>query len=344
MTRSRRKFDPGCVYELCFRVRLDLPFVPTLFIKYLLKSIIARTQREFRVELCHMVWMGNHPHIIVVCWDANELKNFYMEIQKKCTEVIKRLIGAPELTLWSGSVYVSKLADLGKCINRIAYLYANPAEANLVDKIEHYPGLNTYRNFQNGFSNPRYQYKETMKWTRYSKVPVLPSAQLSQFQQISFVNALKKMADDEHDYVITPNAWLKAFNIMDPEEVREYNQAVLNRIREYEKAAHDRRQEEGRTVLRPSELINMKIMTPHIPKKKDRKVHIQAIDEELRKEEVLAYKKFCEKCAECYLQAKAGQKDVDWPLNAFIPWIPPRVIDFENEDDAPWVNGTGPII
>ena len=92
--------------------------------------------------LCGYVVMGNHLHIIVVCHrDEEAITKFHMELKKKLNETIKALLNEPHLLLWDGQTSVIQILDLGKAIERIAYCYANPANAHLTDTIEKYPGL-----------------------------------------------------------------------------------------------------------------------------------------------------------------------------------------------------------
>ena len=58
--------------------------------KLLISCILARTQRDFKVDICYHLWQGNHPHIVAILKDADQARCFYMELQKKLTDAIKR--------------------------------------------------------------------------------------------------------------------------------------------------------------------------------------------------------------------------------------------------------------
>ena len=140
MPRSRRLFISKQPYMLTFRVAEGLPFTATHYMKLILEGCIARTQRNYKVTLCHHLWMGNHPHIVAVFKDAELAKRFYTEVQKKLTDAIKRLLGIEHLNIWSRSPRVIELVALRSAMKMIAYYYANPAKANLVERIEECPG------------------------------------------------------------------------------------------------------------------------------------------------------------------------------------------------------------
>ena len=103
MPQAPRKFKAGVPYEICFRARRGLPLAVTRYMRLLIESVLARTQRDCKVTLCHHLWMSNHPHIVVVFKDAELAKRFYTEVQKKLTDAIKRLLGMEHLNIWSRS-------------------------------------------------------------------------------------------------------------------------------------------------------------------------------------------------------------------------------------------------
>src|SRR5262245_37021010 len=128
MPRRRRQIISNSCYEICFRARRSLPLSSHRFIKFLIKSCLARVQRDDKVTLCHDLWNGSHPHLIVKAHDAEQCVRFYGEIQKKITDAIKRLLGVSHLNIWEGRATVAQLRDVAAVQDRIAYLYANPAQ------------------------------------------------------------------------------------------------------------------------------------------------------------------------------------------------------------------------
>ena len=152
MPRTGRYIESGEVYEICFRAQESLPFVAYKCLNYIIQCVLARVQRDDKVILCHDIWNGSHPHLIVVSKDAQQLVNFYSEIQKKITDILKRLLGLEYLEIWEGACSVIKLGELDTVIDRIAYLYANPAQDDLEDSIEKFPGASSWKDFQSCLS------------------------------------------------------------------------------------------------------------------------------------------------------------------------------------------------
>ena len=72
----------------------------------IIKGIMARTQRDDKVVLCHFAWMSNHPHFVVRSKDGEDCIKFYMELERKITAALKRLLGLEILHLWEGTPMV----------------------------------------------------------------------------------------------------------------------------------------------------------------------------------------------------------------------------------------------
>jgi REP element-mobilizing transposase RayT len=130
MPRPRRQIISGEPYELCFRTKRGLPFVCTAYMNLIIRSALARAQRDNKVTLCHIVAMANHFHIILVAKDAFECTKFYCEVKKQITESLKSLLGLDSLNLWKGNgTSVVKFFSESSLIERIAYIWLTPSTA-----------------------------------------------------------------------------------------------------------------------------------------------------------------------------------------------------------------------
>lgn len=141
MPRQRRQILSRGVYEICFRTERGLPFAVTNSMTLLIESVLARVQRDHKVTLCHHLWMGNHPHMIVVARDAKQCTAFYGEVQKQLTESVKRLLGLRHLNLFrKNKTSVIRFHSVGAVTERIRYIYCNPAKAGIASSISNYLG------------------------------------------------------------------------------------------------------------------------------------------------------------------------------------------------------------
>ena len=323
MARSRRFIRAHRPYELCIRVREGLPFATFRLIKLLIESSLARAQRDSKVTICHMLWMGNHFHALIIPTDAQLCVNFYQELQKKITEYVKRLLGKRTMNLWEGGPTLAEVLDLDQGVGRIAYFYANPAAANLVDSIDQYPGVSSWSEFTNAKDSIHDEATTIIPWIRLPYVPKLHSLALSHAQDGGLTRKLRESAKERHPLTLKPNAWMKAFGISEPEKVRSTNNRIIESVRELEATARELRIKEQKTVIGPNRLARQPIMAPHTPPPRERRIFVLSTVAELRIAYIQAMKRFTKKCQECYRAMRDGLDSLPWPPGALRPPLRP---------------------
>jgi len=323
MPRQRRLIKSNTPYEICFRAKDSLPFVAYDVIDLFIKSAIARAQRDDKLILCHDIWEGSHPHLIAVSKDAQQFVNFYTEVEKKITEYLKALLGLSHLEIWEGRPAVIEIDDLETAKDKIAYLYANPAQDNVSTSIENFLGYSSWQEFQacrgslNAFS------EERVPWIRLPSIPTFSTRTLTRSQDKGLVLLLNKVNTTKHPLKREPNHWMKYFKVDSDEEVAEINNEILEKLRAKEKEASELRALEKKNVLPVSVQRNAEILKPHTPKKKGRKIYFQTSCNKRRLEIQAMYKEFNERCRKCYEEWKKGNYRVAWPPGAFKPPMPP---------------------
>lgn len=278
------------------------------------------------------MWMGNHVHMIVVSRDAVECTRFYGEVQKQLTEAIKRLLGLKYLNLWkSNAASVVRLAGLHSMKKRIAYLYANPAQAHLVDSVENYPGFSSWDAFKEIKSEVDDSVTRSYPWIRNPSIPKLamlgasPKYDLKLTQQLLESN--KKVS---HELMLSPNAWMKTCGISEDAQVQTINNDIRILLNKYEAAARNRRRKKGLKLMKAKRLVTKQLTLKYIPQKETKRIFIYAADRDTRIYMIMAYKAFCRSCAECYKKWKLGDYSIEWPPGAFIPPAPPRANWFKD--------------
>jgi len=316
--RHRRYIESGAMYELCFRAREGLPFPPLRVIDLIIKSALARAQREGLLQLCHDIWLSNHAHLIVRALDAKGLVKFYAETQKRITDYLKKFLNLEYLDLWEERIMVARIYDLAKAKERIRYLYLNPARANLVDSINEYPGVSSWLAFTTVSPSVKAQYKEKVPWIRLPSVEPLPSRTLTKTQDLHITTKLKESAEIEHDLTLEPNVWMLAFGITSEEEIKEINQDIFQMIGEGETALKLERAKEGKRSFGAERLQREAILKPHTPKKKERCIFVLSSINELRVSFIKSYQSLCQYCAELYEEFVRGIP-VHWPPGILAP-------------------------
>ena len=323
MGRQRRRFISKTPYEICFRAREGLPFAAYKTIELLIKSALARTQRDDKVTLCHDIWEGSHFHGLVIFYDAEDGKRFYEELEKKLTDSLKRLLGLDYLNLWEKRPMVAPIEDEETAIERISYFYANPAQDNLVDFIEKFPGYSSFPDFIKCKDSLSSFTSEEVPWIRLPSIPRLRSRVLTMTQDLGIRALLTKRNKKKHTLKRLPNEWMRCFEVYSDDDVAQINNQIMDRLREREAEARENRLRKGIRLKGVSKLCSTPILAPHTPKKKERRIFVLASTKEARIAFIEMIKTFNEECRRCFDEWRRGNFLVGWPPGAFRPPIPP---------------------
>jgi hypothetical protein len=323
--RTRRYFPSKQVYEIIFRARRGLPLPALEIIEVLILSALARTQRDNKITLCHHLWMGNHAHIICLGYDAECLVHFYQEVQKKITDALKQLLGLSHLNIWEGDALVAIIRDPDAVVNQIAYSYANPARANLVDTLEDYPGLSSWRDYLNASDSVDASIEHDVPWIRLPSIEKLFSRKLTQCQDRFIAEQLRSYAQKKHRLVVKPNAWMAVFGIDEPEEVARWNEKVRFALNEKEIVARERRAKNSEKVIGSRRLRSQEILREFIPKREkgEKRVFVISTTPELRMDFIHTVQEISRRCSLLYQKWKRGDFSVKWPPGVFRPCAPP---------------------
>ena len=320
MGRPRKQILSNETYEICMRTRRGLPFVCTFYMQLILEGVLARVQRNMKVVINHFLWMANHAHIIVEAKDAEECTRFYGEVQKQLTEALKRLLGRKHLSLWrSNETSVLHLGDKAAVMKQIAYLYANPARANLVETIDDYPGVSSWRDFAAATADIRATVSKSCPWIQAPMIPTLPTRSVNSRQDMRLTAMMRERKRQSHDLVLHPNRWMKKYGIVSSEDVAATNRSIMEMVRENERRARIQRQVDGKKVMGANRLRRRELTLDYVPRKLTRRLFVYAEDKQLRIRMIEAYRAFCEACRRCYEQWKRGIFAVDWPPGALKP-------------------------
>jgi hypothetical protein len=318
MGYTPRIYHAHKLYALSIRALEGLPFVPNHTVNLIIKGAIARTQRDSKVTLCHYLWMGNHAHCMAIFHDAEQAVKFYGEVQKKITESYKRLLGVERLRLWEKRPVVAQVLDIKAAIDQVAYLYANPSRAHLVEGIAVYCGASSWSAFQ--WSKGREVdacHREDTVWVRPAKTPLIPHLSLKKHEDEDFCAQLSAVGIP-HPLELYPNAWMAVFGVTSSQAVTKLNQRIEERIREKEATSRSQRQESKVTVIGVNKLQRQSILQKHTPSRVDRRVYVISSDIGLRVSFIKYVQDLCVRARECYRDALMGIER-RWPHGMFRP-------------------------
>jgi hypothetical protein len=311
MGREIRVVRANTFYEIVPRARETLPLPPTETTNQLLAGILARTQRDEKVTLCNFVEMNSHTHQHVIPDNPNQHVKFYMEYQKKVTDSIRKLTKLRRLQLWEGRPSVIMLAELQDGINRMVYLFCNPAKAGLVASIDHYPGLNTWEAFKTCEPSVDAEVRIRAHWTPVSLLEPLPGG--SRLSPANDREMAKQMRETEgtleYELVV--------------KQIEDIRQSIIRRVYAREAELAKDRLEEGKPILGAERLRQQPYLRPHTPKKKERRIFVICANDVVRPQIIASQKDITRQHGECYQALKDGRPH-EWPPGTFIPWVPPK--------------------
>ena len=323
MPRDPHLYRAGHFYEVVFRAKSGLPLPTKKIIRAVIESSRARSQRDEKVTLCHYLWMGNHAHVGFIAKDATQAQKYNMEVQRKITESLKHLLGLSHLSVWEGRPHPVEVADPDSAVKAIAYWYANPAAANLVDSIEEYPGLSSWQDFQAATNNTDFCSSRSVAWIKSTLLTKLSSRNPTPKEDEKYTaGVLKECKKRElsHQLDVYPNAWMETFGITKPEEVALWNERIREALRELQENARKARREARQKVLGVPGLLREPIFKPHKPKDRERRIFVRGSTPQIRKEYIDFYKGLCAEYRRLYkTRWRLGDLSVKWPPGMLPP-------------------------
>lgn len=319
MGRARRHIVAGEVYELCFRAKSGLPFVIYKLINLIIQGVVARVQRDFKVILCHDIWNGSHAHIIVIAKDHAGVSAFAGQIEKRLTDCLKRLLGLSSLSLWDGRPRIIPILDAEKVTDRIAYLYANPGQDNIVDSIETFPGVSSWQDFSKASSDISFKAHKNFPHIRLRDLPLLRDRRLTHRQDEFYTSRIIEHAQEFHPLDRQPNAWMGRFGVTSGQQVAKLNETILRKTRALEEIAREKREIEGKQIFSRNKLLSQPILKDHTPPPKEGNILCMATDRKDRLFYRKKFKRYQSECTECYQRERVGEQGVLWPPGAFKP-------------------------
>lgn len=105
---------------------------------------VIEAARRFQIDLVIMCMMSNHHHVVI-----RDTFGRYPEFIEHMHRILARsqnaLRGRWENFWASGQTSVVRLVGREDILRKVAYVAANPVQDQLVDRVDHWPGVNGYR-------------------------------------------------------------------------------------------------------------------------------------------------------------------------------------------------------
>jgi len=287
-----------------------IPFTCAPFIILILESILARAQRLFPVQIFAFIFMGNHLHIGLVVSNPELIPLFMKYIKCESAGAINRLLGRSAKNIWEEGYDSPVILDAEKCMEKIVYMYLNPSEANLVDSIDHYPGLSSWEAFSQGKTSKR------CPWIRRKRLAKLSKRKLSSLEQSKLKDSLLESAKVSLPFTVEPNAWMACFRELQGRGPEDINKEILTRLRTAEAELRSKR---TKPVMGSQKLISEVINKPYLPRTRGQRSWCIGSNIDTRREFINWLKGLFAQGRAVYEQWKQGDYLASYPPGLFPP-------------------------
>ena len=163
--------------------------------------------------------------MLAVIKNPHHTSPFIGYIKQETSSMINRICGVRQNTVWTNGFDVALILTPDKAIDRIKYIYKNPAKAHLVKSISDYPGVTSWNMFKSGINETKHVW---LKRCEFYQIDNLHS--LSESIQSKIIT---RMAGDEpvyHTFTLEPDAWMDCFPEFASIDRKAFNQNLIKEI------------------------------------------------------------------------------------------------------------------
>ena len=287
--------------------------------KTAIKSALARAQALYPIKVVAFVVEATHVHLLLVVEDnPDDVKNFMERFKTESSHAINRILGRKKRTIWCDGYDSPPLLTLTTAMEKLIYLYTNPAKDGLVDSIDDYPGLSSWEMFKSGKHEEEFSWIRRPHFAKVSKRARLPK------NYAALAGELLSKAEKKYTFRITPNAWMECFGVTSEEEQAKLNEELLRCIKAKEQEFLQKRLEAGKCSFGRQRLIEQAFNTTHLPDRSGKRMWCLSDDVKLRKEFIAWVKELLSQARQVYLRWKEGDFSVKYPSGLYPPSMPRR--------------------
>jgi len=312
MRNLRYRCNPNnSVVHITNRTVSGLPFVGKQFMNELLAGIMAKSQENNPVQICHFIWMPNHYHLLLA-GRAKAISDFICQMQSETAKMVKRLTPQYDGKVWASRFHEQRLCTEEDVLSTINYIYSNPVKAGLVSNISEWTGFSSYNMYKSD------SYKLNAHWTPSRYLDPLEK-EVDSANEIKPLKTLRALPSTPYELIIQPDIWKNCFT----ESKSWSNDYIYNRINEEIKTSEaEYASLHKNKFLGVKKLKKQSINKHYKPKKKSPTPFIICKVKELRKTFIQEYHQFCENCRKAWQKWKRGDYLAPYVFGAFRPSLP----------------------
>lgn len=313
-SRRDRRYGNKRVVHITNRTVVGLPFLHCVLLNNLTWSALAKAQSKAPAQIAAVQFMGNHFHMIL--FGRAKLVSRFMNVFKgEIGKYLKRLYGDTfQSKVWAGRFKEQLLATPDDVMGKLEYLYLNPTRAGLVDSVDGWCGVSTWKMFLSGSTSRLCRWIPSRILRRIFAMPTTT-------QYADMIKGASEMLE----FNIDPLGWLGCFSECknsinevggkwSRDEVRH---RIIDRVRTGELDYRKERWKNRKKLKKRASWISPE----YKPKRVGRTPFIICHDKVLRLALIQSYKEFCHLASVAYHRIKAGEdpRDVQFPPGALKP-------------------------
>ena len=326
MPANPKIFVHGEVYNCCFRTLTGLPLPPNAVVIEILLSCLAKAQMHYPVIIGDFCFMSNHVHLMIRVIDPTVVDQFFRYFKTESALAINRMMRRQKGPVWEEGYDSPPVLEHSKYVEKAAYHLLNPQQADLIERIEHYPHLNSWKalNSENGeFSIECYD-------IRRFDVPLMPVGAISKASAVRLRDSMIRKAKKRKRVVlkISPKKCFEAFKRRLDENYSwaTHRQVLIEEIRSGERKLSDERARKGKGILGSQALRTASMHVEHTPVKHGQKMICLAEDPEIRVDYINWFRRLVRQYRAAIGRWRDGDHSVEIPLGFFPPGgMRPRV-------------------
>lgn len=299
-----------------FTVEEGLLLLSNPLCQAIIQSCLAAAQKLYPVRICHILVEATHVHLIFVVYNPDDVPAFLRHFKTETAHMLNRLLGRKKRTVWGKGYDSPKVLTVTRAIAAIAYLYANPAKDNLIRSIDEYPGFSSWEMFRSE--------QPTRYWKRLRR-PQFRTLTRDSHNLRGYTKEANRLVAESTEietFTLEPNAWLEAFGFTEPEEQKQINKRLLERIRTLEARAERIRKQQNKSVLGRERLLRQEIDLSYRPSRKGRKMWCLSDRRSIRIEFIQTFKKLRREARRVLALWRTGDISVKYPPGLYPPSMP----------------------
>ena len=312
--RAPKSYFPNTVIFVTCSLEQGILLLPNPLCKLLILSCLGLAQKHHPIKICHYFVSGNHIHFIIYVENPDDIRGFFERFKTESAFRLNSLLGRRQISVWCKGFDSPTILDPETVVDRIAYIYSNPSKDNLEDSIDRYPGLNSWQAFNQGYI----QHKTLCPYVSRTNCPYI-GTEFVDYQLMAEV--LSEEAEFSNEFVITPNAWLKAFKIPESKSLA-IKQQIVSEVRRRESLARELRKQESKSVIGREAMLKQALDPYHLSSRDGKRMLCLAASKNLRKQFIAHIESLKKLAKKVQVHWKLGDFSQAFPLGLFPPMLP----------------------